>query len=171
MRSNVVRLDQQFRTFRKSRCQVSSSPRRLEWLHVKLFSINLILLTWRKWRAPNNASKRQMGFDLAFKGLNTVKIKIVWASLWGLGTTEKFPIGLHDHYILRYHDLFETSRNDAAPRPGKPVSAHGVCCWSGSTSAWLCEFYCVLWCVLCVRTRNFHNSVGIRTPIHWSPKP
>jgi len=29
----------------------------------------IILLTWRKWWAPNNASKWQMGFNSAFKGL------------------------------------------------------------------------------------------------------
>ena len=29
-----------------------------------------ILLTWRIWWAPNNASKWQMGFNSAFKGLN-----------------------------------------------------------------------------------------------------
>jgi hypothetical protein len=28
-----------------------------------------ILLTWRIWFAPINASKWQMGFNLAFKGL------------------------------------------------------------------------------------------------------
>jgi hypothetical protein len=28
-----------------------------------------ILLTWRIWWAPNNASKWQMGFNSAFKGL------------------------------------------------------------------------------------------------------
>ena len=32
--------------------------------------LTLILLTWRKWWAPNNASKQQMGFNSAFKGLN-----------------------------------------------------------------------------------------------------
>ena len=31
--------------------------------------LTLILLTWRKWWTPNNASKWQMGFNLAFKGL------------------------------------------------------------------------------------------------------
>ena len=30
-------------------------------------SLTLILLTWRIWRAPNNASRWQMGFNLAFK--------------------------------------------------------------------------------------------------------
>ena len=32
-------------------------------------SLTLILLTWRKWWTPNNASKWQMGFNSAFKGL------------------------------------------------------------------------------------------------------
>jgi len=31
--------------------------------------LTLILLTWRKWWAPNNASRWQMGFNSAFKGL------------------------------------------------------------------------------------------------------
>jgi hypothetical protein len=32
-------------------------------------TLTLILLTWRKWWTPNNASKWQMGFNSAFKGL------------------------------------------------------------------------------------------------------
>jgi hypothetical protein len=32
--------------------------------------ITLILLTWRIWWAPNNASRWQMGLNSAFKGLN-----------------------------------------------------------------------------------------------------
>jgi hypothetical protein len=35
--------------------------------------LTLILLTWRIWRAPNNASKWQIGFNSAFKGLNVDK--------------------------------------------------------------------------------------------------
>jgi len=31
--------------------------------------LTLYLLTWRIWWAPNNASKWQMGFNSAFKGL------------------------------------------------------------------------------------------------------
>jgi len=34
-----------------------------------VFPLTIYLLTWRIWRAPKNASKGQMGFDLAFKGL------------------------------------------------------------------------------------------------------
>ena len=36
-------------------------------LHV-LYLLTLILLKWRIWWAPNNASKWQMGFNSAFKG-------------------------------------------------------------------------------------------------------
>jgi len=31
--------------------------------------LTLILLTWRIWWAPNNASRWQMGFNSAFKAL------------------------------------------------------------------------------------------------------
>ena len=34
-----------------------------------VYCLILILLTWRIWWAPNNASKLQTGFKLAFKGL------------------------------------------------------------------------------------------------------
>jgi len=37
---------------------------------LRVNDLTLILLTWRKWWAPNNASKQQMGFNSAFKGLN-----------------------------------------------------------------------------------------------------
>jgi outer membrane usher protein FimD/PapC len=33
-------------------------------------ALTLYLLTCRIWSAPNNASKRQLGFNLMFKGLN-----------------------------------------------------------------------------------------------------
>jgi len=38
---------------------------------LRVNDLTLILLTWRKWWAPNNASKQQMGFNSAFKGLIT----------------------------------------------------------------------------------------------------
>jgi len=34
-------------------------------------TLTLTLLTWGKWWAPNNATKGQMGFNSAFKGLIT----------------------------------------------------------------------------------------------------
>jgi hypothetical protein len=36
--------------------------------------LTLILPTWRIWWAPNNASKWQMGFNSAFKGLNSFEV-------------------------------------------------------------------------------------------------
>jgi len=36
---------------------------------LKVTDLTLILLTWRKWWTPNNASKEQMGFNSGFKGL------------------------------------------------------------------------------------------------------
>ena len=36
---------------------------------LKVNDLTLILLTWRKWWAPNNASKQHMGFNSGFKGL------------------------------------------------------------------------------------------------------
>jgi len=36
---------------------------------LRVNDLNLILLTWRNWWAANNASKQQMGFNSAFKGL------------------------------------------------------------------------------------------------------
>jgi len=49
------------------------SPRKLGMTRSELrfrgLTLTLILLTWRIWWAPNNASKWQMGFNVAFKGL------------------------------------------------------------------------------------------------------
>jgi hypothetical protein len=36
------------------------------------YCLTLILLMWRIWWAPNNARKWQMGFNSAFKGLNSL---------------------------------------------------------------------------------------------------
>jgi len=38
--------------------------------HLRVNNLTLILLTWRKWWAPNSASKKQMGFNSGFKELN-----------------------------------------------------------------------------------------------------
>jgi len=38
-------------------------------LGVPASNLTLTLLTWRIWWAPNNASRWQMGFNSAFKGL------------------------------------------------------------------------------------------------------
>ena len=40
---------------------------------LRVNDLTLILLTWRKWWTPNNASKWQMGFNSAFKGLTLIR--------------------------------------------------------------------------------------------------
>jgi hypothetical protein len=41
-----------------------------------LTCLTLILLTWGIWWAPNNASRWQMEFNLAFKGLNSLQYSV-----------------------------------------------------------------------------------------------
>ena len=53
-------------------------------------NLTLILLTWRRWWTPNNASKQQMGFNSAFKELMS------WFS-----TT--FALGMHNFVITSYN--------------------------------------------------------------------
>jgi hypothetical protein len=51
---------------------VNSASLMISWIrpyYTMTLPLTLILLTWIKWWAPNNASKQQMGFNLAFKGL------------------------------------------------------------------------------------------------------
>ena len=43
---------------------------------LRVNDLTLILLTWKKWRAPNNASKWQMGFNSVFKGLNSIPVSV-----------------------------------------------------------------------------------------------
>jgi hypothetical protein len=45
--------------------------------HVK-YPLSLTLLTWRIWCSPNNASKWQMGFNSAFKGLLLSHFNETW---------------------------------------------------------------------------------------------
>ena len=50
--------------------------RRCEFTKCKFLVLTLILLTWRIWWAPNNASKWQMEFNLAFKGI--ICCHVIW---------------------------------------------------------------------------------------------
>jgi len=56
-------------------------------------TLTLILLTSRIWWAPNNASKWQMGFNSAFKGLNEVLFP-QYGNFW-----------IKFNYILRWRSL------------------------------------------------------------------
>ena len=64
---------------KKSRCSFWDSYGTQETYYV----LTLILLTWRIWWAPNNASKWQMVFISAFKGLSRSKAFVGLLSLLG----------------------------------------------------------------------------------------
>ena len=49
---------------------------RVSSVYLYIHALTLYLLMWRIWSAPNNASKGQMGFNLAFKGLIIVCVKV-----------------------------------------------------------------------------------------------
>ena len=64
-------------------CIIYCSDPTMSYLHnififpypLKIWELTLNLLTWSIWWAPNNGSKGQMGFNLAFEGLMAVRLK------------------------------------------------------------------------------------------------
>ena len=72
------------------------------YIYIYIYDINslrvndltLILLTWRKWWA-NNASKQQMGFNSAFKGL-------MWRTLYSYPILMKFEFLDRFKKVLKY---------------------------------------------------------------------
>ena len=57
------------------------------------FQLTLTSLTWKIWWAPNNASRWQMGFNSAFKGLNQTDICfILSSSLSHILHMNEFPV-------------------------------------------------------------------------------
>jgi hypothetical protein len=62
---------------KNARSRMVASLRRSEGTGTKEDELTLTLLTWRIWWAPSNASKWQMGFNLAFKWLSTGRL---WAA-------------------------------------------------------------------------------------------
>ena len=77
-------------------------------------SLTLTLLTWRIWWAPNNASRWQMGFNSAFKGLTYISLFQKYVSLPGVPITGtkslNFRINLfHKRNVLAEHELLRVS--------------------------------------------------------------
>jgi hypothetical protein len=73
-------------------------------------SLTLILLMWRIWWAPNNASRWHMGFNSAFKGLNN---RLAWSLL-------QHCISTHSTYLwanLIHRSLQWILRNQTAVTP------------------------------------------------------
>ena len=103
---------------------------------LRVNDLTLVLLTWRKWWAPNNASKQQMGFNSAFKGLNA----------------ELNPI-CHLLTLLGAHHILHVSRirvKHNRPRQ-MPVLSAGIMfgAQSFSNSKWVVFGLCH-YCIQCV---------------------
>ena len=83
---------------------------------LKVNNLTLILLTWRKWWAPNNASKEQMGFNSGFKGLireflhrnaqaGLLKLdEVVLFQIWTNVTYIKGKFSWHTHLHFLFYD-------------------------------------------------------------------
>jgi len=69
-------------------------------------SLTLILLTWRIWWAPNNASKWQMGFNSAFKGLIELCFWLYIVYIYCL-----YPLSIiYCLYLLSLHNKLSNTR-------------------------------------------------------------
>jgi hypothetical protein len=84
-------------------------------------SLTLMLLTWRIWWAPNNASRWQMGFNSVFKGLRSDKNKgnftrkpstFMIISRWIIvrvrNISEEFVENIQTHFL--YPNIFPENR-------------------------------------------------------------
>jgi len=67
---------------KKRRCEERQLYKYLLEKLAKTCKLTLTLLKWRIWWAPNNTSKWQMGFNLAFKGLLCMIIAIEFFFSW-----------------------------------------------------------------------------------------
>jgi len=64
-------------------------------------SLTLILLTWRIGWDPTNASKWQMGFNSAFRGLKAV-LKLFWSGAVPHVQTSSLPLLLHRYGFFTF---------------------------------------------------------------------
>jgi len=93
---------------------------RSSFLHVsriRVKSLTLILLTWRKW-TPNNASKWQMRFNSAFKGLKECP------------KVHEFVTGMSDHTLLVIFDIHVSLRRADHSSRGVLPNVVRRCVWS-----------------------------------------
>ena len=80
---------------------------------LRINDLTLILLTWRKWWAPNNASKQQIGFNSAFKGLN-IGFPEVSSKPWNGCESAGYPLARGIVTWVRSLDCHEVAKNNAS---------------------------------------------------------
>jgi len=78
---------------------------------LKVNDLTLILLTWKKWWAPNNASKQHMGFNLGFKWLTgpNIFLNICLSKMRSLFSSFAVKVQvscsyIHDHYFTGHFE-------------------------------------------------------------------
>ena len=71
----ITRPEESYRLWCVVVCDLETSRIGASYIYIydvstlRVNDLTFILLTWRKWLAPNNASREQMGFNSGFKGL------------------------------------------------------------------------------------------------------
>jgi hypothetical protein len=79
----------------------------MKFVCIHFTSLTLILLTWRIWRASINASRWQMGFKSAFKGLMMLMMTAIVMIFYEIGFRfpHQNPVHAsplpHTHYVPR----------------------------------------------------------------------
>ena len=68
--------------------------------------LTLILLTWSTGWAPNNASRRQMGFNLAFKGLIVPEIQFYFLDKCPGNCARSFMFMFMFNYALQHFKAY-----------------------------------------------------------------
>jgi len=99
----------------------------------QLLRLTLILLTWRIWWAPNNASKWQMGFNSAFKWLNRVDDTRMSTEDWW-NDTDRGKSKYSKKNPSQCHFVHHISHTD------RPVIEHGPPLWQTlKITSWACK--------------------------------
>ena len=75
----ITRPEESYRLWCVVVCDLETSRMGAPYIYdisnLRFNDLTYILLTWRKWLAPNNTSRQQMGFNSEFKGLNTTGVR------------------------------------------------------------------------------------------------
>ena len=112
----------------------------------KCFNVNfslltLILLTWRIWWAPNNASKWQIGFNSAFQGLKTIYVHLLVSYL-------NRTLHVADTFSVHHQEFFTLHTAIGIWHTGFADCFRVRSGWNGSYILILCVKYlllCVQW--------------------------
>jgi len=114
--------------------------------------LTLILLTWRIWWTPNNASKWQMGFNSAFKGLKEILgllSNILWSTYGthcGMEWFQKeriatYSTNLSTTFSKTAKDLGQIAQSPAFKSSPWPMEyeAEAVYIWSWQDGSIICQ--------------------------------